>query len=153
MKSIEQKITELIEDRIIDIGYELYDVEYSKKGKEYYLTVYIDSEKGISLDDCEKVTNEINDILDKADYIKEQYYLEVSSPGLERTLKKDKHLEKNIGKKVEVNLYTKYNDKKQYIGILKNFSVNQIILEIDDLNLEFERQNIVKIKTIYEWDY
>ena len=89
MAKIEEKVEELIKDKIENIGYSLYDIEYAKEGPNYYLRIYIDSEKGIDLNDCEKVSNEINDILDEADYIKEQYYLEVSSPGLERTLRKD----------------------------------------------------------------
>ena len=72
-------------------------------------------ESGIDLNDCEKVSNEINEILDKADYIKEQYYLEVSSPGIERKLRKDKHLEQNISKNVEIKLFKKDNNgKKEY---------------------------------------
>lgn len=152
MKSIEQQISELIEDKIVNIGYELYDVEYIKKGKDYYLTIYIDNESGISIDDCEKVTNEINDILDKADYIKEQYFLEVSSPGLERILKKDKHLENSIGKNVEISLYTKIDNKKQFEGILKSFSDNEITLKINDKDKTFQRQNIAQIKIVYNWN-
>lgn len=152
MKSIEQQITELIEAKINNIGYELYDVEYSKKGKEYYLTIYIDSENGISLDDCEKVTNEINDTLDEADYIKEQYFLEVSSPGLERILKKDKHLQNSIGEKVEMSLYTKVDNNKQYEGILKNFTDKEVTLEINEQDKTFERTNIAQIKTVYNWN-
>ena len=79
MTNIEKKVEELIIGQVEKLGYELYDVEYTKEGKEYYLRIYIDSENGISLDDCEKVNNEITDLLDKADYIKEQYFLEVSS--------------------------------------------------------------------------
>ena len=91
MAKIEEKVENLIKDKIEKLGYDLYDVEYAKEGPNYYLRIYIDSEKGIDLNDCEKVSNEINAVLDEADYIKEQYYLEVSSPGIERTLRKDKH--------------------------------------------------------------
>lgn len=79
MTNIEKKVEELIIGQVEKFGYELYDVEYTKEGKEYYLRIYIDSENGISLDDCEKVSNEITDLLDETDYIKEQYFLEVSS--------------------------------------------------------------------------
>ena len=152
MKTIEEQITKLVEGKINNIGYELYDVEFTKKGKEYYLTIYIDNQDGISINDCEKVTNEINDLLDKADYIKEQYYLEVSSPGLERILKKDKHLQNNIGENVEISLYTKVCNCKQFQGILKNFSNSEITLEIDNEEKTFERKNIAQIKTIYNWN-
>ncbi len=76
------------------------------------MRVYIDKEEGINLEDCEKVSNEINEILDKADYIDKQYFLEVSSPGIERILRKDKHLKQNIGKEVEVKLFRPIEKQK-----------------------------------------
>ena len=97
MASIEEKVGKLLKAKIESIGYELYDVEYSKEGKNYFLRIFIDNEKGIDLNDCEKVNDAITDILDEENYIKEQYFLEVSSPGIERVLRKDKHLEQNIG--------------------------------------------------------
>ena len=134
------------------IGYELYDVEYVKEGKDYYLRIFIDSPNGIDLNDCEKVNNEINDLLDEADYIKETYFLEVSSPGVERVLKKDKHLEANIGTEVNVKLFKKDDlGKKEYKGILKNFDKEKIILKVEGKNIEIERKNISQIKTIYNW--
>ena len=82
------------------------------EGKDYYLRIVIDKPEGIDINDCETVNNAINDILDEADYIKEQYFLEVSSPGLERVLRKDKHLKQNIGNNIEVKLF-----KKSYFPI------------------------------------
>lgn len=116
------------------------------------MRVYIDKEEGINLEDCEKVSNEINEILDKADYIDKQYFLEVSSPGIERILKKDKHLEQNIGKKVDVKLFKKdEKGKKEYKGILKKFNQEEIIIEAEETT-QIERKNISQIKTIYDWD-
>lgn len=80
MANIEEKVTNLLQDRILELGYELYDVEYAKEGKNYFLRIFIDKEGGIDLNDCEKVNNGIMELLDEADYIKEQYFLEVSSP-------------------------------------------------------------------------
>ncbi|MBQ2835230.1 MAG: ribosome maturation factor RimP [Clostridia bacterium] len=88
MAKIEERVEELIKDKIENIGYSLYDVEYAKEGPNYYLRIFIDSEKGIDLDDCEKVSNEINEKLDEADYIKEQYFLEVSSTRNRKNIKK-----------------------------------------------------------------
>ena len=85
-----------------------------KNGKDYFLRVYIDKEEGIDLNDCEKVSNEINDILDTADYIDKQYFLEVSSPGIERILRKDEHLEQNILKEVEIKLFRPIEKQKQF---------------------------------------
>ena len=152
MANIEQKVENLLKPKIEEIGYELYDVEYVKEGPEYYLRIYIDKESGIDLNDCEKVSNEINEILDKADYIKEQYYLEVSSPGIERKLRKDKHLEQNISKNVEIKLFKKDNNgKKEYTGKLKAFNQEEIIIIETDKEITIERKNIAQIKTIYEW--
>jgi len=151
MAEIEEKVEQLVKDPIEKLGYSLYDVEYVKEGPEYYLRIYIDKESGIDLNDCEKVSNEINEILDKADYIKEQYYLEVSSPGIERKLRKDKHLEQNISKNVEIKLFKKDNNgKKEYTGKLKAFNQEEIIIETDK-EIAIERKNIAQIKTIYEW--
>ena len=151
MAKIEEKVEQLVKDPIEKLGYSLYDVEYVKEGPEYYLRIYIDKESGIDLNDCEKVSNEINEILDKADYIKEQYYLEVSSPGIERVLRKDKHLEKNIGEDVNVKLFKKdENGKKEYIGKLKEFNQNEIIIE-ENQEIKIERKNISQIKTVYNW--
>lgn len=151
MAKIEEKVEQLVKDPIEKLGYSLYDVEYVKEGPEYYLRIYIDKESGIDLNDCEKVSNEINEILDKADYIKEQYYLEVSSPGIERKLRKDKHLEQNISKNVEIKLFKKDNNgKKEYTGKLKAFNQEEIIIETDK-EITIERKNIAQLKTIYEW--
>lgn len=148
MAKIEERVEELIKDKIENIGYSLYDVEYAKEGPNYYLRIFIDSEKGIDLNDCEKVSNEINEKLDEADYIKEQYFLEVSSPGVERILRKDRHLEQNIGKQVEAKLFKKdEKGNKNYIGELKKFDEETVTID----EVKIERKNIAQIKTIFEW--
>ena len=149
MAKIEERVEELIKDKIENIGYNLYDVEYAKEGPNYYLRIFIDSEKGIDLNDCEKVSNEINDKLDEADYIKEQYFLEVSSPGVERILRKDKHLEQNIGNQVEAKLFKKdEKGNKSYTGELKKFDEETITID----EIKIERKNIAQLKTVYDWE-
>lgn len=152
MASIEEKVTNLVEPIIEKIGYELYDVEYAKEGKNYFLRIFIDSEKGIDLNDCEKVNDAITDILDTENYIKDQYFLEISSPGIERVLRKDKHLEKNIGTDINVKLFKKdENGKKEYLGKLKEYNQNEIVIEQEDKEIKIERKNISQIKTVYNW--
>lgn len=152
MSKIEEKVEKLIKSKIEDIGYELYDVEYVKEGKNYYLRIFIDKENGIDLEDCEKVNNAITNLLDEADYIKEQYYLEVSSPGIERVLRKDSHFEKNIGNNIEIKLFKKdENNKKEYIGILEEFNDNMITIKLDKQTISINRKNIAHVKTIYNW--
>lgn len=149
MANIEEKVEELIKDKIENMGYSLYDVEYAKEGPNYYLRIFIDNEKGIDLNDCEKVSNEINEKLDEADYIKEQYFLEVSSPGIERILRKDRHLEQNIGKQVEAKLFKKdEKGNKSYIGELKKFDEETITID----ETKIERKNVAQLKTVYNWD-
>lgn len=149
MASIEERVESLIKEKIEKIGYELYDVEYSKEGKNYFLRIFIDKTGGIDLNDCEKVNNEIDEILDEADYIKEQYFLEVSSPGIERIIRKEKHLKKYIGHEINIKLFKKdKNGNKEYQGILKAFDQENIELEE---NIKIERKNIAQIKTVYNW--
>lgn len=151
MANIEEKVEKLLQGKIESIGYELYDVEYAKEGKNYFLRIYIDKTDGIDLNDCEKVNDEITDILDEVNYIKEQYFLEVSSPGIERILRKDKHLKQNIGKEVLIKLFKKDdNGKKEYQGILKDFNSDNIEIELEK-DIKIERKNIAQIKTIYNW--
>ena len=149
MANIEEKVEKLLKEKIENIGYDLYDVEYAKEGKNYFLRIYIDKPEGIDLKDCEKVNNEISDLLDEANYIKDQYFLEVSSPGIERVLRKDKHLEQSKGKEIAIKLFKKDEaGNKEYQGILKDFDDETIILEDD---IKIERKSIAQIKTIYDW--
>ena len=149
MANIESKVETLIAPKIEELGYELYDVEYTKEGKDLFLRIFIDDEKGIDLNDCEKVNNGIVELLDEADYIKEQYFLEVSSPGVERVLRKDKHLQANLGNRVNVKLFHKdLKDRKEYEGILQNFNEKEITKDEE----KFDRKNIAQIKTVYNWD-
>ncbi len=153
MARIEEKVESLIEKPINDLGYSLYDVEYAKEGKDYFLRVFIEKEDGISLDDCEKVTNAINDLLDSQDYLKEQYFLEVSSTGVEKNLRKDKHFEENIGNEIELKLFKPINKRKSIIGILDSFNENEIIIKNENDELEnIQRKDIAGVKTVYHWN-
>ena len=152
LAKIEEKIESLIKQNIENLGYELYDVEYVKEAKDYFLRIYIDSKKGIDLEDCEKVSNSITELLDKEDVIPEQYFLEVSSPGIERTLKREKHLKDNIGNEVQIKLFKPFEGKKQYKGILKDFDETKIeIVNQNEEQIEIDRKNISQIKTVYNW--
>lgn len=151
MPNIEERVESLVSPKIKELGYELYDVQYAKEGKDYFLRIFIDKQEGIDLNDCEKVSNEINSILDEADYIKEQYFLEISSPGIERILRKDRHLAENIGKKVEIKMFKPEEGKKEYVGILKEFSNETIKIETEK-TIELERKNISQIRIKYNWE-
>lgn len=152
MASIEEKVETLLKGRIEELGYELYDVEYAKEGKNYFLRIFIDNEKGIDLNDCEKVNDGIMDLLDEADYIKEQYFLEVSSPGIERILKKDKHFDLSLGEEIEVNLFKPINKKKTLDGILTGYDEFSITMMYENNEITIERKNISLMKLKYNWD-
>ena len=151
MASIEEKIENLVSKKINDLGYELYDIQYVKEGKDYYLRIFIDKEDGIDLNDCEKVSNELNGMLDDANYITDGYFLEVSSPGIERILRKDKHLKSNIGNLVELKLFKKVNNNKILQGNLISFDSNYITININNEDVQIDRKDISVIKTVYNW--
>ena len=156
MANIEENVERLISKTVEDLGYELYDVIYEKEAQDYYLRVFIDNPNGISLNDCEKVNDAINSMLDEADYIKEQYFLEVSSPGIERTLRKEKHLQANLGKEIVCNLFKPIEKRKQIEGILQEFDKEKLILKVQSEEkeelIEINRKNIAKMKLKYRWD-
>lgn len=152
MANIEEKVESLLKAKIEELGYILYDVEYAKEGKNYYLRIFIDKEDGVDLNDCEKVNDGITDILDEADYIKEQYFLEVSSPGIERVLRKDWHLEQNIGKEVEIKLFKPMCKSKEIIGNLKSFNIENVKIENENGEIEIDRKNIALIKKKYNYN-
>ena len=162
MANIEERVESLIKDKIQELGYNLYDVQYVKEGQNYYLRIFIEKPNGnIDLNDCEKVNDGINDLLDKADYIKEQYFLEVSSTGVEKVLRKDEHLKQNIDNEVQINLFKpiempdgKSTKKcKEVIGVLNDFDNNEITIMLEqDLLVKIDRKNISLIKTVFDWD-
>lgn len=151
VNSIESKVEKRLKPIIENLNYELYDVQYVKEGKDYYLRIIIDKNGIIDIDDCENVNNAITDILDEEDYIKEQYYLEVSSPGLERVLRKKEHFLKQIGNEISIKLFKAIDKEKELIGVLKEYNDNEIILEVNNININIDLKNIALAKTIYEW--
>lgn len=153
MASIEERVEALIVKPIQNLGYELYDVQYAKEGKDYFLRIFIEKPNGqISLDDCEKVNNEIEELLDSADYIKEQYFLEVSSTGVEKMIRKEKHLKDNVDEYITVNLFKPVNNTKEFVGMLKKFDDEAIYLDVNGEVVELERKNISLIKKFFDWN-
>ncbi len=127
-------------------GVEIYDVEYVKEGSEFYLRAYIDKPEGVNIIDCENVSRALSDALDKEDFIPDAYILEVSSPGLGRTLKKDKHLQKSIGQEVEVKLFKPVEKCKEFAGVLDSFDAESITILEGDTKRTFERSDIALIR-------
>lgn len=128
-------------------GVEIYDVEYVKEGGDWYLRAYIDKEGGVTIEDCEKVSRAISDIMDREDFIEDKYILEVSSPGLGRALKKDKHLARSIGEEVEVKTYKPIEKQKEFAGILKAFDEESITIETKEaVSMKFARSDVALIR-------
>ena len=151
MTSLEKKIFEELEPIINGLNISLYDVIYEKEGKDFYLRIFIEKDGGVDISDCENVNNAINDILDEKDFIKEHYYLEVSSAGLEKTLRLEKHFKDNIGNKIQINLYKQINNSKNIVGILKDYDDEKIVIGADEI-IEVNKKDISLIKTVFDWD-
>ena len=150
--NVESKVTLLVEPIINEIGYDLYDVIFEKEAKDFYLRIVIDKPEGIDINDCEIVNNAINDLLDEADYIKEQYFLEVSSPGIERTLRKDKHFQCQLGNKIMIKLFKPENKKKELVGILEEYNKNiNLVLSVEDTKYNIDLKNIALARTVFDW--
>ena len=147
-ESYEAKAEELLAPIVEKMGIEIYDVEYVKEGSEYYLRAYIDKEGGVNINDCEAVSRAFSDVLDEADPIEEAYVLEVSSPGLGRTLKKDRHLQKSIGQDVEVKLFKPLEGTKckEFEGELIRFDEKTITIRDEEVERTFERSAVALIR-------
>ena len=126
---------------------EIYDVEYVKEGSDWYLRCYIDKEEGVSINDCEAVSRALSDRLDEADFVEEAYILEVSSPGLGRALKKDKHLSRSIGEEVEIKTYRPIGKQKEFSGVLKAFDEESVTIETEEaVSMKFARSDVALIR-------
>lgn len=147
---IEARTEELVMPIIDSGGYELWDVEYVKEGSDYYLRVYADKEGGIAIDDCVTISRALEAKLDEEDFIEDAYILEVSSPGLTRKLKKDRDLERSIGRLVLIKLYKKENEAKEHTGYLDSFDKDSITIKNDNGTVTFMRENISSIRLEFE---
>ena len=145
----ERMTEQLLEPILKENNFELYDVEFVKEAGTFYLRAFIDKEGGININDCELVSRRLSDLLDEKDFIPDAYILEVSSPGLGRHLKKDKHFEKSIGEEVELKLFKAIDKQKEFTGFLERFTDEVIVISDEQENeLEFERSNIASVRLV-----
>lgn len=151
---VEKRIEEMLAPIVAPLELEIYDVEYVKEGSDWYLRVYIErldtSEGGVDIVQCEKVSRALSDLLDQDDFIQDSYILEVSSPGLGRVLKKDKHLTRSIGEEVEIRTYKPINKQKEFVGILKSFDEDKVVIEADE-EMTFDRADIALIRLTFDF--
>ncbi len=150
VKSIcEEKVSPIIEN----LGYEVVEVEYAKKSDGMNLTFFIDHENGIKIEDCEKVTKAINDLLDEINPTEDQpYILNVSSPGIDRPLKTERDFKRNEGKMISITLFAKVDGKKIFEGKLIDYSEQQVTIETKDKKLSFDREKIAHIVPVIDFN-
>ena len=147
----EKRAEELLAPIVELNGFELVDVEYVKEAGTWYLRAYIDKEGGIAVDDCEVISRQLGDWLDKEDFIDDSYILEVSSPGLGRPLKKERDFERSLGEEVEIRLYKALNKQKEFTGILKAYDKETVTIETAEGELVFNRSDIALIRLAFDF--
>ena len=148
-KSVKEVVREAVEPTVKELGYEIWDVTYSKVGADYHLEITIDSPNGIFINDCEKVHRAIDPILDECDPIEGFYYLDVSSPGIERELRTEHHILSSVGQKVQAKLFTAKDGKRSVVGILSAFSDGNITITANDGDVVLKQSEISKLTTVY----
>lgn len=152
LSSVVQTVTDLVTPIVDEYGFELVEVEFVKEGKSWYLRVFIDKEGGIDIEECALVSEQLSEKLDNVDPdpIPQAYFLEVSSPGAERPLKKEKDYEKALGGYIHISLYQAVQDEKVYEGFLESFDENQLTLKVRiktrEKQITFDRNNIAKAR-------
>jgi ribosome maturation factor RimP len=149
--SITRQVTDLIEPTLKDMGFELVDVEYLSRLGKWVLRLYIDKEGGVTLDDCAQVSREIGDLIDVKDIIIHKYVLEVSSPGLDRPLKKEKDFEHAIGKKIKVKTVAPVEGRRNYTGYLTNFQKGILYMELENGPVSLPWKEVEKANLVYEF--
>ena len=148
-KSVKETVREAIAPTIAELGYEIWDVTYQKIGADYHLEITIDSEAGINIEDCEKVHRAIDPILDECDPIEGFYYLDVSSPGIERELRTEAHIKSQIGVKAEAKLFAAKDGRRSIIGIIKSLEDGVLTLTEGENDITLNLDEISKLTTIY----
>lgn len=145
-KKITEQVTELVLPIVEAAGLELVDVEYVRE-RDWFLRVFIDKEGGIDIDDCSAVSNALAKLLDEKDFIKDQYYLEVSSPGIDRPLKKDKKLEAHYGTKVDLAFYVPFNGSKQLTVVLTGHDADNLqVTDAKNKPMTIERKLVASVR-------
>lgn len=142
---IESLVTTVVEEIIRDSDMELVDVEYVRE-RDWYLRIYLDKPNGIDLDDCQMVSEKVSAFLDEKDPIKENYLLEVSSPGLDRVLKKEKDFIRYNNREVDIQLFRPYEGKKSLVGILCGYTDTDFQIEIDGKIVNLERLAVAQMR-------
>ena len=148
-KSVKDTVREAIEPTVLELGYRIWDVTYSKIGADWHLEITIDKDEGINIEDCERVHRAIDPILDECDPIESFYYLDVSSPGIERELRTEEHITLSVGARVLAKLFAAKDGVKSYEGTLKAYEDGKITITAGESDVVLERADVSKLTTVY----
>ena len=144
-KQIENLVEKLVGEIIKDTQLELVDVEYVKE-RDWYLRVFLDKAGGVEVDDCQWVSERLTERLDEIDPIKDSYILEVSSPGLDRPLKKEKDYIRHTGDKVEIHTFAPVSGKKLVVGVLRGLSEDNVLIDVDGEQMSIPREKTSQVR-------
>ena len=147
--AIRDVVREAIAPTVEEMGYSIWDITYSKIGSDYHLEITIDSEAGINIEDCEKVHRAIDPILDEKDPIEGFYYLEVSSPGIERELRLDEHFAWAVGERVEAKLFKAVDGRKSLLGVLKSYEDGELTIAVAEGDVKISKSDVSRITTVF----
>ena len=150
---VTQQVADLVEPILAEMGFELVDVEYLSKQGRWVLRLYVDKEGGITIDDCARLSGEIGDLIDVKDVIEHEYVLEISSPGLNRPLKKERDFIWATGKRVKVRMVEPMNGRRNFSGYLKNFEDGTLYIETEGSLVALPWMGVDKANLVYEFDH
>jgi ribosome maturation factor RimP len=151
-EKIRRGVTDLIEPILQDMGLELVDVEYVSQQGRWVLRLFIDKEGGVTIDDCASVSGELGDLLDVKNFVQHAYVLEVSSPGLDRPIKKEKDILLSIGKRIKVKMATPVKGRRNYTGFLRDFKDGMLQMDVDDELVSLDWRQVDKANLVYAFN-
>lgn len=151
-ESVKREVSRLIEPILADMGFELVYVEYLSEHGRWVLRIYVDEEGGITLEDCARVSREIGNVIDVKEIVPHEYVLEVSSPGLNRPLVREKDFNQAVGKKVKLQMINAVDERRNFTGYLKAFKDGTLHIQLNDKLVLLPRRDVKKANLVYEFE-
>jgi len=146
-----QSVIDIIEPVVQSQNLELVDVEFKKEGKDWHLRVYIDKERGITVEDCRNVSHQIEDLIEIEDIVSRQYILEVSSPGLDRPLKSERDFLRNQNRRIQLTVFAPIHGRKDFCGVIRGIHDQSLVLQVEGNDLEIPLEKIAKAKLVIDF--
>ena len=142
----ETKVFQIAKPLADELGLDIWDICFEKEGASWYLRVFIDKQDGVTIEDCENLTRPLNKLLDEDDFIEDSYIMEISSPGLDRPLKKEKDFARSIGKLVEIRTYRPIEKQKEFCGELTAYDNNSVTIDEEGTPRTFDKKDIALVR-------